>query len=209
MLPSDLKRCHRGFAFGYLVAKLLLKHRPTNPDKRAGTRFNIYWEPELPSRTDWVDRCTLKTLTCLRFHAAFATLVHKKRRAAQYKKLRKHFCSTTSNCDLLVNNHVLGICSCLGLLPSWVRGEIEVSPSSRYMQWFLGKFKLPATVDSMEQITETIRHALSSRYQIPFSRRKVENILCKVYRTRSGSLSDKKFCYLIFPVQMLVTSEGD
>ena len=77
------------------------------------------------------------------------------------------------------------------------------------MQWFLGKFKLPATVDSMEQITETIRHALSSRYQIPFSRRKVENILCKVYRTPSGSLSDKKFCNLIFPGQMLFTSEGD
>jgi hypothetical protein len=77
------------------------------------------------------------------------------------------------------------------------------------MQWFLGKFKLKATIDLMEQITETIRHALSSRYQIPFSRRKVENILCKVYQTRSGSLSGKNFCDLIFPGQMLFTCEGD
>ena len=209
MSPSELKRCHRGFAFGYLMSKLLLEYRPRNPDKRAGIRFNIYWEPELPSGKDWKDRCALKTLACLRFHASFATLVHKKRRAMQYKKLRTRFCSTTANCDLLVTNHVLGICSCLGLLPAWVRGEIEVASSSRYMQWFLGKFKLKATVDSMEQITETVRHALSSRYQIPFSRRKVENVLCKVYRTRSGSTSDKKFCDLIFPGQMLFTCEGN
>jgi hypothetical protein len=104
---------------------------------------------------------------------------------------------------------VLGICSCLGLLSAWVRGEIEVASLSRYMQWFLGKFKLKATVDLLEQITETIRHALSSRYQIPFSRRKVENLLCKVHQRQSGSLSDKKFCVLIFPGQMLFTCEGN
>ncbi len=209
MVPSDLNRCHRGFAFGYLLAKLLLYFRRSKLDRTPGTRFNIYWEPELPSGKDWEDRCTLKTQACLRFHAAFATLVHKKRRAIQYKKLRKHFCSTTPNCDLLVTNHVLCICSCLGLLPSWVRGEVEVASSNRYMQWFLSRFKLPATADSMEQITETVRHALSTRYQIPFSRRKVENVLCKVYRTRSGSHSDKKFCDLVFPGQMLFTCEGD
>jgi hypothetical protein len=115
---SDLSRCHRGFAFGYLVAKLLLHLRRINSGHCPGTRFNIYWDPELPSATEWKDRCTLKTLACLSFHAAFATLVNKKKRVIEYKKLRQHFCSTTKNCDLLVTNHVLDICSCLGLLPS-------------------------------------------------------------------------------------------
>jgi hypothetical protein len=135
----------------------------------------------------------------------FATLVNKKKRVIEYKKLRQHFCSTTKNCNLLVTNHILGICSCLGLLPSWVRGEIEVSPSSRYMQWFSSRFNLPTSRDSMEQLAETVRHALTKRYQTPFSRRKVENVLCKVYRSRTGSLSDKKFCDLVFPGQMIFT----
>ena len=84
---SKLDPCHRGFAFGYLMAKLLLKHQPRNPNKRAGIQLNIYWEPKLPSGKDWEGRCALKTLACLRFHASFAKLVHKKWRAMQYKKL--------------------------------------------------------------------------------------------------------------------------
>ena len=139
----------------------------------------------------------MKTPACLRFHAAFASLVNKKKRVNQYKKLRKHFCSTTPNCGLLVTNHVLGICSTLSLLPAWVQGEIEVSPSTWYMQWFSSKFGLSTSSDTMEEITETVRHALTSRYGTPFSRRKVENILCKVYRTRTGSNSDKKFCDIV------------
>jgi hypothetical protein len=193
MRTSDLSLCHRGFAFGYLVAKLLLHLQRINSGHCPGTRFNIYWDPELPSGSEWKDRYTLKTLACLRFHAAFSTLVNKKNRVIEYKKLRQHFCSTTKNCDLLVTNHVLGICSCRGLLPSWVRGEIEVSPSSRYMQWFSSRFKLPTSSDSMEQLTErTVRHALTERYQTRFSRREVENVLCKVYRSPTGSLSDKE-----------------
>jgi hypothetical protein len=70
---SDLSRCHRGFAFGYLVAKLLLHLRQISSGRCPGTRFNIYWDPKLPSATEWKDWCTLKTLACLRFHAAFAS----------------------------------------------------------------------------------------------------------------------------------------
>jgi hypothetical protein len=61
----------------------------------------------------------------------------------------------------------------------------------------------------MEQLTETLRHALTKRHQTSFSRRKVENVVCKVYRSRTGSLSDRKFGDLIFPGQMLFTCEGD
>jgi hypothetical protein len=144
----------------------------------------------MPTGEEWEARCTLKTLSCLRFHAAFASLVDKKKRATQYKKLRKFFCSTTAKSDLLVTNHVLGICLCLGLLPSWVRDKIEVVPSSRFMQWFLlEKFKLPSNAETIEQITENLRHALSSRYGISFTRRMVENVLCKVFRNGTGSNS--------------------
>jgi hypothetical protein len=90
-----------------------------------------------------------------------------------------------------------------------VRGEIEVSASSRYMKWFISKFNLPSTAETMEQITETVRHALRSQYQEPFSRRKTENVLCKTYQSRTGSLSDQTFCDLAFLGQMLFTCEGN
>jgi hypothetical protein len=61
----------------------------------------------------------------------------------------------------------------------------------------------------MEQTMETVRYALSTRYQIAFSCRKVKKVLCKVYQSQSGSLSDKKFCDLVFPGQILFTCEGD
>jgi hypothetical protein len=75
----------------------------------------------MPTHNDCQPTTTsLKTLaSCLHFHAAFALLVDKKKRETQYKRLRKHFCSNTDNCDLLVTNYVLGICSCLGLLQSF------------------------------------------------------------------------------------------
>jgi hypothetical protein len=207
--PNELHRSHRGFAFGYLVAALVLQLRRARPDSDPGVRFNIYWQPELPSGKEWEDRCALKTLACLRFHAAFASLVDKKKRATQYKKLRKHFCSNTENCDLLVTNHVLGICSCIGLLPSWVRGEIEISASSRYMKWFSSKFDLPTGPDTLEQISESLRHALSTLTGLQFSLRIVENVLCKVYRNRTLSRADALFCDLAFWGQTIYSSEGD
>jgi hypothetical protein len=115
----------------------------------------------------------------------------KKKRAAQYKKLWKLFCSTTANVDILLMNHVLGICSCLGLLPSWVQGEIEVLPSCCYIKWFLEKFKLPSSADTVEQITENLQHTLTSRYNIPFSQQKLENVLCKVHQMRTDSQLNK------------------
>ncbi len=207
--PKALHGCHRGFAFGYLVARLVLHFWRIRSEKCPGVRFNIYWEPEMPTGAEWEARCTLKTLACLRFHAAFHSLVDKKKRATQYKKLRKHFCSTTANADLLITNHVLCICSCIGLLPAWVRGEIEVSSSSRYMKWFLEKFHLPSNAETLEQITENLRHALTRRFGIPFTRRIIENVLCKVYRNRIESTSDQRFCDLAFWGQMIFTCEGD
>jgi hypothetical protein len=208
--PSDLDRSHRGFAFGYLLGSLLLNlRRVRSKCCSGGLRFNIYWEPEMPTGKDWEDRCTLKTLACLRFHSAFYSLVDKKKRGIQYKKLRRHFCSTTMNVDLLVTNHVLGMCSCLGLLPSWVRTEIEVWSGSRYMQWFFGEFNLPTGPDSVDQITDSLRHLLRFLNGTPFSRRTIENILCKVYRNRTESTSDARFCDLAFRGQMLFSCEGN
>mgnify|MGYP000388264796 CR=1 FL=1 len=137
-------------------------------------------------------------------------MVEKKNRSIQYKKLRELFCSTTLNVDLLITNHILGICSCLGLLPTWVRSEIEVSATkSRYIQWFLEYFTLPSCPDTLEQIMENLRSTLSSRYGVLFTRRKLENILCKVYRNRTGSTSDQKYYDLAFLGQIFFDCKGD
>jgi hypothetical protein len=75
--PRRLHPRHRGFAFGYLLATLMLDLRRANTGP--GTRFNIYWDPEVPNGQAWEERCKLKTLACLRFHAAFGSLIDKKK----------------------------------------------------------------------------------------------------------------------------------
>jgi hypothetical protein len=77
------------------------------------------------------------------------------------------------------------------------------------MKWFLDKFDLPSNAETIDQITENLRHALSSRYGITFTRRMVENVLCKVFRNRTGSISDRLFWDLAFNGQMLFKCEGD
>jgi hypothetical protein len=77
------------------------------------------------------------------------------------------------------------------------------------MKCFLEKFELASSADTIEQITENLLHALSSCYGIAFSRRMVENVLCKVFRNRTGSNSNRLFCDLAFEGQMLFKCEGD
>jgi hypothetical protein len=37
---------------------------------------------------------------------------------------------------------------------------------------------------------------------------KLENLLCKVCRRKNNNKSDERYCYLIFPGQMLFSGEG-
>jgi hypothetical protein len=91
MRSSDLYRCHRGFAFGYLVAKLLLHLQQTKPKSCPGTRFNIYWEPELTSGKDWEDPCTLKTLACVSFSCRICLVGLQKEESDSIQETEKAF----------------------------------------------------------------------------------------------------------------------
>jgi hypothetical protein len=104
---------------------------------------------------------------------------------------------------------MLAISSCLGLLPAWVRDEIEVSPSSRYMKWLAEEYHLIMSRETADQITESLAIVLQKRFGGYFSKRMVENILCKVYRRRTNNKSDEKFWDLLFPRQMLFSCEGE
>jgi hypothetical protein len=78
------------------------------------------------------------------------------------------------------------------------------------MKWFLSRFDLPSGPDALEQITESLKHGLSSSTGLPFSRRKVKNILCKVYQNRTENTADSRFCNLVFPGQTIYSScKGD
>jgi hypothetical protein len=65
------------------------------------------------------------------------------------------------------------------------------------------------TKETAQQITESLMTVLTKRFGGYFSRRKLENILCKVYRRKNNNKSDERFCNLIFPGQMLFSCDGD
>ena len=178
---NHLHPSHRGFAFGYLVSSLMLEWRETQSRQSPGIRWNLYRVPVAASGEEWESRCKVKTLSCLQFYASFNDLVCKKERKTQYKKLLAIFCSETPDCRVLTTNHMLAISSCLGLLPSWVRDKIEVSPTSRYMKWLAKGYNLTMTKETAQQITKSLVVLLSHQFGGHFSKRKIENILCKVY----------------------------
>jgi hypothetical protein len=209
MRAKDLHSSHRGFAFGYLLASLMVKWREAQKRKSPGLRWNLYRVPKMASGEEWESRCKLKTLTCLQFYASFNKLVCKKSRTLEYQKLLTMFCSETPDCKVLTTNHMLAISSCFGLLPTWVRDEIEVTKSSRYMKWLAEEYHLTMTTGTVQQITEGLKTVLTKRFGGYFSIRKLENILCKVYRRRNNSRSDDTFCDLIFPGQMIFVCDGD
>jgi hypothetical protein len=89
VFPSELTVVTE-FAFGYLVASLVLRFRRIG---RVLADYNIYWNRNSqPDKSGIVAHS--KRWRVLRFHAAFASLVDKKR-AMQYKKLRKLLQHTT------------------------------------------------------------------------------------------------------------------
>ena len=105
----------------------------------------------------------------------------------------------------LIANHGLAILSLLGLMPSWVRLEVEYSRDAKYMIHFSKcyfketKFQ---TNTRMLQIMATMKRALeieTERDNIPD--RVVENVLCKTYRMEIGNYS--KYSEILLPGQLL------
>jgi hypothetical protein len=107
--------------------------------------------------------------------------------------------------DVLGGNHLVAIPGTLGLLPLWVTGEIEIH-RGRLITWLLTKFFLDKKERLKIKVNDVISNvmaALTTRSEDNFTRRTVENIVCKVFRRYTKTNSDALFHDILLPNQSI------
>lgn len=99
----------------------------------------------------------------------------------------------------------MAIAGTLGLLPLWVTTEIEIH-RGRSITWLLTKFfpdKKERSKIKVDDVISNVMAALITRCEDNFSRRTVENIVCKVFRRHTKNNSDGLFHDILLPKQNL------
>ena len=170
-------------------------------------RYSKYRAYSLMSPPDWEKSCTRMKLVfdnCRGIKRPRAA----KERARLYTEARSELVKDLRNIDLLGGNHLCVIYATLEVIPVWYAEEIDIAVISKSMKWLLETFIHDKTKrkhsDAIGYLAN-IAAALEIKFEMTFSKRMVENILCKVYRIIQPSGSDTKYRDIIFQSQTLCT----
>jgi hypothetical protein len=203
--PRAINPKHRkGYRFGLLVANVMRDiHSSLEKEKRQlpPRRFNCYAKYHVPDEREWNHECDRLLL----LHLTTPDTKLKSERQTAYKEVRHSLAAIFPYVDVLGGNHLVAIAGTLGLLPLWVTTEIEIH-KGRSLNWLLAKFfddKKERSLIKSDDVISNIMAALKTRYAGEFSRRTVENIVCKVFRRHTKNLSDGLFYDVLIPNQNL------
>jgi hypothetical protein len=200
---SRLLSAHYGYAFGYLIASLMMDFWATKPVKESvpGLRFCHYTKSSVPTGTEWVKQCDEKLGLILHVNATYPLARSKQSRFKVCREVLGRFAKNIPDAGLLITNHSMALMSELGLLPSWIIEHAEIGVSLRYMKWFVERYGLekPLTFVNIEWMLSTLGSAMHNHFGVVFSVRELENILCKVVRMGVDQPSDRRFCDLLIP----------
>ena len=195
---------HKNYQFGLLLANLMTDiHKALVTEKRTlpPRRFNCYAKYIVPDEQEWNKQCD--RLLLLHFTTP-DTKVKSEQRSA-YKEVRCLLADIFPYVDVLGGNHLVAIAGTLGVLPLWVTSEIEIH-KGRSITWLLTKFfpdKQERTKIKVDDVVANVKAALTTRCDTNFSRRTVENIVCKVFRRYTKNKSDAWFHDILLPQQNL------
>jgi hypothetical protein len=166
------------------------------------TPFNsCYTKYRVPEEEEWNKQCDRLLL----LHFTTPNIKVKSERRSAYKEVRHLLADIFPYVDVLGGNHLVAIAGTLGLLPLWVTGEIEIH-RDHSITWLLTKFfpdkkeRLKIMVDN---VISNVMAALTTRSEDNFTRRTVENIVCKVFRRYTKTNSDALFHDILLPNQSL------
>ena len=183
------------YRFGLLMANTMQDISTSlNKEKRKvpPRRFNCYATYQVPGEKEWTKEC--ERLLLLHLITAPGTKLKSNRQTA-YKEVRHSLASIFPYVDVLGGNHLVAIAGTLGFLPLWVTSEIEIH-KGKPLNWLLMKFfddKAERTKIKVDDVISNIMAALKTRYSVEFTKRTVENIVCKVYRVHTKNKTDGRF----------------
>jgi hypothetical protein len=158
----------------------------------------------VPDEQEWKHQCD--RLLILHLTTSTSPPKLKAERRTAYEKVRSALADVFPYIDVLGGNHLAAIAGTLGILPLWVTTEIEIDKTGRSFEWLLTKFfdnERERSSIKPDDVISNLMAALKTRFVGDFSRRSVENIVCKVYRRHTKSKTDRRFFDILFPDQNL------
>jgi hypothetical protein len=171
---------------------------------RPPRRYSCYATYHVPDEQEWKHQCD--RLLILHLTTSTSPPKLKAERRTAYEKVRSALADVFPYIDVLGGNHLAAIAGTLGILPLWVTTEIEIDKTGRSFEWLLTKFfdnERERSSIKPDDVISNLLAALKTRFVGDFSRRSVENIVCKVYRRHTKSKTDRRFFDILYPNQNL------
>jgi hypothetical protein len=172
----DLKH-QKGYHFGFLLASMMIDIHSSLVDKKRKLPPRKYMVPTIH---DWNKECDRLLL----LHLTTPDIKVKSKQQASYRDVWHSPAYIFPYVDVLGGNHLVATASTLGLLPLWITSDIEIH-KSRSILWLLSKFiddKKEGAHIKADEVVSNVMATLKTHFLGHFSRRTVENIICKVFR---------------------------
>lgn len=212
--PNGFGPRERGWGIGYLLLHLMKRfHSEMESGGQLYDRYPHYYKPRVPTLGEWERRCHRKVITCLCafscYNTGMKTVGSRPRKDAAYKEVYDLLCPDADNAAELGLNHSMAVLSQIGLLPSWIRDHVLLLATSKPIKHFLAKFEdsgVGKGKKGLDGIMQVLLRCLETRFSVSFTLRKIENVVCKVFRIELGN--DGSFCDLLDDGQNLFLFEG-
>lgn len=223
MMQNDTLPDHfRGRAIGHLFTRLAFhfyRKYQVQTRKQEVRRYGKYSQKTIPSRQEFKNKVYVRVVLCLHVWMKRPKRPSKIDIEMEYNNIMtlwKQKLKDASGNNLkdgvgdLAAIHSMAIHSELGLLPAWVRDEAHISGKSRYMDHFAETYALGTmTKARLESVVADLQAAMKFVFGITFSKARIENLLCKVFRLTSSTAELEKFCDLLIPDQPLFKFDSE
>eukprot|EP00978_Attheya_sp_CCMP212_P014407 scaffold36669_cov47-Attheya_sp.AAC.1 len=202
-----------GVMLGHHILSQMIKLRVDDQESDSniiGKRFPTYRLRELPTKRDWHNMVMECSRSLLLNHKNFPSApTNKPSRSKVYSTLLNAIVKHVPDAGHLHGHHIMAVLSIMGMCPLWYYYECPINAKPRAIQFLIDNYDVPKGKGSSSILLASLCEALKKAYGRFVCVREGENIVCKVYRMRPGSTSDKTYCDIVYEGQCIfeVTEE--
>ena len=151
-------------------------------------RYPIYSQIVEETAEQWHDECLSLMSTFLAVWLDQTSIQSgRKELTARYKKLMRKTKEQVTNMGVLGVNHFLGIASVLGIIPLCYYDCVAIDASPSHFKIIEREFRIEKKVGVISNLLKTFTHALGEKIGAKFTIQFAENVICKVFRKKSGA----------------------
>jgi hypothetical protein len=165
-------------------------------EKLAIFRYNsykkIHTEKDIPTKTNWIERVVNKVSVCMCVWIRAPKKPNLASISGVYDSCSKLYQETVNGMGPLSAKHQFAVLSYLGCLPDWIRDYAPID--GKVLQFFQDRYPDIKWSKEPGRLTmTTIQTYFEHRIGEWWSYSKLENVLCKIFRSMSPTGSDRNF----------------